>query len=369
MIDNYVNESLVLLRNIDKNIALLVEKMSAGKGEPSFSLDSVFEAQSIKTQGVQGESGKSSPPSSAPVATQSVEVPPPTNFQPVASGPIAIANEEKSYADSFAELKELMESETWPLAVDQDLICNDESDDDRELRAEGIIEFLIDEDLEGKKFLDFGCGDGFVTKKSLEKKPALSMGYDLHANDSWSRLKFDTNEKHRVTDKWEQIVENGPYDIILLYDVLDHLEGDHVAELKKIRSVMKPGGRLYIRCHPWCSRHATHLYKKVNRAFLHLVFSEVELARLGLGSGLKTQKIIHPHMVYKQWFNDAGLDMINENPIQENLEDFFHMHPIVNERIKDNWKGTSIDPQLAAGKGFPGYQMRICFVDYLLKSS
>lgn len=278
-----------------------------------------------------------------------------------------VINEIKTYAESFNELKNLIESDSWPQAIDPDLICNDESDDDKDLRAEGIIEFLIDESLEGKRFLDFGCGDGHVVKKALEKKPFVSMGYDVVESECWGRLNLPVGENHAVTTDWDQIVQNGPYDVVLLYDVLDHLDGNQVATLKKLKTVMPAGGRIYVRCHPWCSRHATHLYKKKNKAFLHLIFTDIELARLGLTGGLKTEKIIHPHMTYKQWFNDASLDLVSEYPIQENLEDFFHLNPIVNERIKDNWRGTSIDPELAAGKNFPAYQLRLQFIDTTLR--
>jgi 2-polyprenyl-3-methyl-5-hydroxy-6-metoxy-1,4-benzoquinol methylase len=372
MLDAYVTQSLAHLRNIEEHLATLVSILSDGRGipakaEPFLAIPKEITPPIVPTEPTEKDEPvvpkvehtvvhvETPAPKVEAVQTQSILVP--------------VANETKSYAESFNDLKELLETEAWPLAVDPDLICHDESDDDKELRAEGIIEFLIDEDLEGKRFLDFGCGEGHVVRKALEKKPLVSRGYDLNKSESWATLEFPSGENHGVSESWQDIVANGPYDVVLLYDVLDHLEGDQVAELKRIRSVMAPGGRIYVRCHPFCSRHATHLYKKINKAFVHLIFSDVELARLGYGSGVKTHKIIHPHLVYKQWFNDSGLDLINENAIQENLEEFFHLNPIINERIKDNWKGTSIDPQLAAGKGFPSYQMRIQFVDYLLKTS
>lgn len=275
--------------------------------------------------------------------------------------------QDQDYLAIFEELKTLLHSDTWPAAVDADLICNDESVDDKFLRAEGIIEFMIDESLQGKKFLDFGCGEGHVVRKSIEKNPTLAMGYDIK-DQEWQSLNFPDNT-HGCSTDWNEIARNGPYDIILMYDVLDHAIGDDpVSLLQKAKSVLSPGGMLYIRCHPWCSRHATHLYKKINKAFIHLVFSDVELARMGYPGGLKCSRIIHPHATYKQWFNDAGLDLVNENAIPENVEDFFHLNPHINERIRNNWKGKSLQPDLNAGKGFPSFQLRICFVDYILRA-
>ena len=263
------------------------------------------------------------------------------------------------YATVFAELQELVKSDSWPIAVDPDLICDDGSEDEKMMRAEGVIEHMIDEDIEGKKLLDFGCFQGHVTKKSLEQNPELSIGYDIQ--------EYDWNNAPNFTTKWETIVEKGPYDIVLLYDVLDHLEGDHVTILKQIGGVMKPGGRFYIRCHPFCSRHGTHLYKTINKAYMHLVFSEVELTRMGYGVGLKTTRVIHPHATYKHWFNEAGLDLLHENAVHENLEEIFHLNLEINKRIRENWRNTTVDRDLSQGKGFPSFQMRLQFIDYILK--
>ena len=208
-----------------------------------------------------------------------------------------------------------------------------------------------------------------MVKQAIEKKPLLSVGYDLHPFP-WEKL--GVNGPHRLTNQWPNVVEDGPFDVVLLYDVLDHVEGDPgdpVEVLRQVKSIMKPGGRAYIRCHPWCSRTATHLYKKINKAFMHLIFSEEELTALGYGNGLKCAKIIHPHATYKKWFNDVGLDLISENGIQENVEEIFTQNRAMNERIKANWKGVSIDPELAAGKSFPSFQLRLCFIDYSLRNS
>lgn len=360
MVDKYLTESLSYLKDISENLLKITKILE--NADPVLKIQSNPHKEPIALK----------PELINPVVETKVNPVVETKEQPPIVEPTeTFLNKEdnKSYAEYFNELKELLESEVWPQAVDPELICDDSSVDDQETRAEGLIDFLIDEDLEGKKFLDFGCGEGHVAQKALEKNPLISMGYDIKAHSSWPTLVFPPEKKDGLTTDWDKIIANGPYDVVLINDVLDHLEGiEHVAQLKKIKDVMTPGGRVYVRCHPYCSRHGTHLYKKMNKAFIHLIFSEVELARLGLSSGLFTHKIIHPNMVYKQWFNDSGFDLISDNNIINNLEDFFHMNPIVNERIKDNWRGKSVDPQLNNGRSFPSYQLRIVWIDFILRA-
>lgn len=289
-----------------------------------------------------------------------VETPVKVGVNPTPSEPTG-----ESYAKEFEELKSLVEDDAWPEAVDPDLICS-EDHSDKIIRAESLISFILEESLEGKKFLDFGCGNGYVTWKSIDKKTELSVGYDIHAQ-GWGEH-FELPAPHFLTTQWDLVVQAGPYDIVMLYDVLDHVEKeDAVTVLNKIKSVLKPGGRIYVRCHPWTSRTATHLYRQVNKAYLHLVFTELELARLGYTQSEKCQKIIHPHATYKQWFNDAQLDLVNEQPTQDRIEDFFHQTPVINERIRNNYKGVSLDADLNAGRAFPTYQLGIQHIDYLLK--
>lgn len=270
------------------------------------------------------------------------------------------------YIDDFETLKSLLASSEWPKAVDADLICSDNDVSDKMLRAEGIIEFMIDGPVTGKKLLDFGCGEGHVVLKAAEKSPTLAYGFDIHPQD-WESIKLP--DPHKLTSSWDDVVAQAPYDIVLIYDVLDHLgdQSQALETLKMISDVITPGGQIFLRCHPWVSRHATHLYKKINKAYVHLVFSDVELARLGYTSGLPCSKIIHPHFTYKQWFNDAQLDLINENVIHESVENFFSDNPLLSRRIKNNWIDKSFDNDLNAGNSFPTVQLRIQFIDYILK--
>ena len=114
-----------------------------------------------------------------------------------------------------------------------------------------------------------------------------------------------------------------------------------------------------MRCHPFTSRHATHLYHDLNKAFAHLVFTEEEMAEL-LPDNCKQERnagVIAPIIHYKEHIEKAGLFIVQRRDITQALEKFFHAPQIV-EKIKKITKSDS----------FPQQQMTVQFLDYVLKS-
>lgn len=275
--------------------------------------------------------------------------------------PQAIINQK----DEFEALKILLNSDKWPAAVEPFLICNLTSEQDKQDRAEGILDLVIDVHLEKLGFLDFGCGEGHVVNRSLMQNPRISVGYDIQQSERWEQ--WPQNEKTKYTVDWQEVVKNGPYNVILLYDVIDHIEGDDatvIENLKRIRSVMAPNAKIFVRCHPWCSRHATHLYHSINKAYVHLVFTETELEQLGY-KGQICRKIIHPLLQYNDYFKTAGLRFQRkEQVIRADVERFFSETPLVARRIKSHWS-SSHDRELREGRRFPP-QLDFQFMDIVL---
>lgn len=145
----------------------------------------------------------------------------------------------KEQAEEFDVLKNLLFSEEWPSAVEPNLICDVNNEQDKEDRAEGIIDIIIDVNLENKSFLDFGCGQGHVVNRSLQHKTKISVGYDVKESEEyWSKWKNNGNVI--LTSDWEEVVKNGPYNVVLAYDVLDHLEKeDQITALKKSKKFVR----------------------------------------------------------------------------------------------------------------------------------
>lgn len=263
--------------------------------------------------------------------------------------------------EEFSVIKQLLASEEWPNAVFEFQIADENSEDDNKERAEGIAGIILPS-LNHKKFLDFGCGKGHVAKYKANEA-AISVGYDKEKNPN-SQLEWeDKKENFLLTTDFEKVKTEGPYDIILIYDVLDHAKEESMKQvLERAKSVISDEGTIYLRCHPWCGRHGGHAYRKINKAFAHLVFTEDELEKMGLVLE-PNQKIFFPLATYLKAIEDAGLVKINEEEIDfQDVEPFFSNNPVVKKRLLKlygikEWRDS----------GTPSFQMSQCFVDYVLK--
>jgi len=254
--------------------------------------------------------------------------------------------------DSFDSLERAVHSNKWPAAVNPNLICDPKSESDQVERARGIIELMIEEDLKDKKFLDYGCGPGYVARLAKDYQPKSTVGFDLQHNN------WDNVDGVVFTNDFSIVQHHGPYDVILLFDVLDHLKAEPpVAVLKKARDLLSDTGKIYMRCHPFTSRHATHLYNTLNKAYLHLVFTDEELKRL-VPEPLNPEHnigVVYPIKTYGEFIEQAGLKILSRRDLTEKVENFFKI-PKIAERIMDNTKFAS----------FPDFQMSLQFIDFVL---
>lgn len=256
----------------------------------------------------------------------------------------------------FDRLKELLRSPDWPVAVNPNLIADPDSETDRVARANGIIDFVIKKDVAGLKLLDFGCGDGYCPLVACDRGAAMAVGYDVKEDPKWSAGRSNL----RLTTDLQFVRDNGPYDFVVLFDVIDHVSFEEAKNaMIAAKSVLAPGGHLYMRAHPFTSRHATHLYQKMNKAYMHLVFTPEELAELvpdgDHGHGLKA---VTPIKVYNDLLAAAGLKVVRRKDVTEKVEPFFQNTKPIRDRILAT-TGT---------KQFPEFQMTLQFIDYVLSA-
>ena len=252
----------------------------------------------------------------------------------------------------FADLLQLINSPDWPSAVDPDLLCDDKNESEKIERAEGIRDIFIDESVNDKNVLDFGCGDGHLINAIIDHNPKQVIGYDYI-------LCPKTKPKKSIgifTQDKDVVKEKGPYDIIVLYDVLDHLEDTTMLDcLRFLRQILHIDGKIYIRAHPFIARHGGHAYTQINKAFVHLFLLESELKYFCPNlKNYPTQKVIYPVKTYKDQIDQSGLNVANVKVINSDIEDFFKT-PEVSNRITD-----------AIGVRSPIMQMQMQFVDFVL---
>ncbi len=250
-----------------------------------------------------------------------------------------------------SHVKELMAIDCWPEAVKPSIAEKTPTDEDQIKRANSVLDTMLTASVEGKTFLDFGCGEGWIAQQAIKRGVSESVGYDISPCIGWDKREgatFTTNIEH-IRDK--------KFDFVMLYDVLDHAH-DPMDIMANIRKSLSPEGRVYVRCHPWTSLHASHLFKKgINKAFIHLFLHWDELKEFIDEDPMFTRPEKSPIEAYHWWFNDFKID--KERMITETVSEFFHV--------------PSFKELLANEQGIPTDQidgflklMEIQFVDYAL---
>jgi SAM-dependent methyltransferase len=163
-----------------------------------------------------------------------------------------------------------------------------------------------------------------------------SIGFDITQQGTlnWE----DSNDEVLLTTNRDLVFQQGPYDKILLYDVLDHTPNSK-SPLQDCYDLLKPDGRIYVRCHHWTGRHGGHLYRTMNKAFVHFLFLPEELQKLGLQMDENIRTVLHPLGGYYFNFNYTKLDVESQSaPIH--IDKFFEQH-LIQKRIQHLYAQSS----------------------------
>jgi len=203
-----------------------------------------------------------------------------------------------------------MDDPEWPAALPESSIVR--TDSQKWARANTILTKF--ETIKGP-ILDFGCGEGHTTI-ALNDQDIKCIGYDRVLNDSWTKISSSTGV---FTTDWDTVVENGPYESILLHDVLDHLEEESIEDvMKKVTNCLVENGRAYVMVHPYSSRHGGHLYEKNNKAYLHLLLTSEEIAN-EYPEAPANQRIVKPQGQYQKYLTQ-DFTIVEKKVIPQTLE-------------------------------------------------
>lgn len=191
-------------------------------------------------------------------------------------------------------IEKLINSDFWPKAVPDPVIVR--TVDAMAHRSKSILASFVGE-LKDKTFMDFGCGNGFCVKYAADKA-SMAVGFDAKADEGWSKIEA------LISDDFKSIKDKGPFDVILMYDVFDHIpEKDIDTALHRLRVVCHSDTVIKVRCHPWTAIHGGHVYENLNRAYAHLFMTDEQLSK---HQSEYVRKITRPMKTYKDAWSNHG---------------------------------------------------------------
>lgn len=235
-------------------------------------------------------------------------------------------------------LKKLLLSQKWPRAIEPLNLCNPYSDIEKIQRGTNLLEHLTDRQLSFSRFLDFGCGEGHVAYAASSLCTDLAVGYDIK-DQGWCRFPAKSNLHFSAS---KDLVESmSPFDIIFIHDVIDH-DRDPIESLQWLRKLCSMHGRVYLRCHPYYSRHGCHGYQKLNRAFCHIFFDFEELKSFGW-DGIWANPLKQPIQQYREWISETGWNIISEKLHKKEAENFFTKIPYLNQKSNEFHEAMEIN--------------------------
>lgn len=263
---------------------------------------------------------------------------------------------EESPISHFEYKKSLLMSKDWPEAVPAFLICS-ENEEDKFERVEGIIDLINIEhsiNFSNKKILDFGCGEGHLVKKIAQSGNNI-IGYDIkkQGNLEWNESE-NPCATGDITTNWQKILSQKPFDLIILYDVIDHCE-DPIATLNSIYEVCNNETNVFLRTHPFCGPHGGHIYQQINKAYIHLFFNEDELKEMNVKSDF-VQKIFFPLDTMNDWLKKSNFKITNTSMNRIEVSPFFRNQQMI-DLLLENYPTEQ----------FPEWQMSQIFNDYIIQ--
>ena len=233
---------------------------------------------------------------------------------------------------NFTEIKMLLKSDFWPNALSED-----ELKENTEEKATSLIKNLVN--LEKLSVVYFGDDANVFAKTLLANnvEKAICFSSDKKPNI------FTTEENNQtaiVTTDKNDIVKNGPYDVIICNDFVEHTGENPENWLDFMKNIRKSNGPIYFRAHPFCSRY--HDHNLANKAYTHLIFNDSEKLKAGCPSGKKTCKQLLTENEYFKMFYNLDLTIIERNVINCPVEKLFMENSELNEKIKESLNKYSI---------------------------
>lgn len=162
--------------------------------------------------------------------------------------------------------------------------------EDRQFRARAVHEYKTiarytgSACLDGKRILDFGCGQGIAAASFAMRHPSATVfGTDIQTVapqnlagqiKSLLGLPYPGNLDLRLTSPSSLPDDINNLDLIYSWSVFEHVRWDLVVPiLRLLRSRLKPGGKLFLQIDPlYFSPRGAHLYGPIPEPWSHLIY-------------------------------------------------------------------------------------------------
>lgn len=229
---------------------------------------------------------------------------------------------------------------SWPKAVEDSLIIDQNNQESLKYRAVQVMS-VLPMNIKGLNVLDMGCGSGHTAIEMACQAKSVTA-YDI--NNPASDIKEKIPSNLSFADSLKDVETKGKFDLIVLYDVVDHTKGDPLELINKCKDLLKEDGVIFLRAHPWVSNTGGHLYETHNYAYLHLYLTPNEMSKLGYKLPYNI-KVTRPMAVYEDWFKKANLKILSRKIKAQPIKDILKDEQILKRIIQVTWAGKMDEKQ------------------------
>ncbi len=138
-----------------------------------------------------------------------------------------------------------------------------------------IVELVGQLSAPGDRFLEIGCGTGYVLRALVNECGLNATGTELHS-EGLEHARRRVPEAELLELDALEMTYDGSFDLVGAFDVIEHIEDD-LGVLRGMRRAVRPGGfaLLTVPQHPWlwsaADIHARHVRRYRRSELLELV--------------------------------------------------------------------------------------------------